>query len=299
MMRGPHLGWLSVLAVAMGTLATHAQGPAARDLDGIWTYATMTPLERPRELAAKATLTPAESADYERQTLARQTATNTTAGPDWWDPGTRLLTDGRTSLIIDPADGRVPAFTPEAQQRATARAQARRAGGSADGPEDRALNERCLNWSVAGPPMLPGVYNNNVQIIQTRDYVTIVNEMIHDARIVPMDGRPHGTVPRWMGDSRGRWEGPTLVVDTVGFTDKTAFRGSGEHLHLVERFTRVDADTIEYRFTADDPSTWTRPFTGVFPMKKTAGLIYEYACHEGNERSMVGMLRGARAQEKF
>ena len=298
-MRGPHLGWLSVLALAMGTLATHAQGPAAPVLDGIWTYATMTPLERPRELAAKATLTRAEAVDYERQVNERQAANNATAGPDWWDPGTRLLTDGRTSLIVDPADGRVPAFTPEAQQRATARAQARRAGGSADGPEDRALNERCLNWSVAGPPMLPGVYNNNVQIIQTRDYVTIVNEMIHDARIVPMDGRPHGTVPRWMGDSRGHWEGPTLVVDTVGFTDKTAFRGSGEHLHLVERFTRVDADTIEYRFTADDPSTWTRPFTGAFPMKKTAGLIYEYACHEGNERSMVGMLRGARAQEKF
>ena len=147
--------------------------------------------------------------------------------------------------------------------------------------------------------MLPGVYNNNVQIIQTRDYVTLVSEMIHDARIVPMDGRAHGTIPRWMGDSRGRWEGHTLVVDTVGFTDKTAFRGSGDHLHLVERFTRVDADTIEYRFTADDPSTWTRPFTGMFPLKKTAGPIYEYACHEGNERSMVGMLRGARVQEKF
>ena len=289
---------LIVTAVATGSLAIHAQRPASGDLDGIWTYATMTPLERPRELAAKATLTPAEAADYERQTNERQAANNATAGPDWWDPGTRMLTDGRTSLIVDPADGRVPAFTPEAQERVTARAQARRARAPADGPEDRALNERCLNWSVAGPPMLPGVYNNNVQIIQTRDYVTIVNEMIHDARIVPMDGRPHGTVPRWMGDSRGHWEGPTLVVDTVGFTDKTAFRGSGEHLHLVERFTRVDADTIEYRFTADDPSTWTRPFTGAFPMKKTAGLIYEYACHEGNERSMVGMLRGARAQEK-
>jgi len=146
--------------------------------------------------------------------------------------------------------------------------------------------------------MLPGVYNNNVQIIETRDYVAIVSEMIHDARIVPMDGRPHGTVPRWMGDSRGRWDGGTLVVDTVGFTDKTAFRGSGEHLHLVERFTRVDAETIEYRFTAEDPSVWTRPFTGMFPMKKTAGPIYEYACHEGNERSMIGMLRGARAEER-
>ena len=288
----------SLVAVAISTvsLALQAQRPAAGDLDGIWTYATMTPLERPRDLAAKPVLTPAEAAEYERQTIERQRTTNNTAGPDWWDPGTRFLVNGRTSLIVDPADGRVPSPTKEAQDRA---AQARPVRGSADGPEDRALNERCLNWSVAGPPMLPGVYNNNVQIIQTRDYVAIVSEMIHDARIVPMDGRAHGTVPRWMGDSRGQWEGRTLVVDTIGFTAKTAFRGSGEHLHLVERFTRVDGETIEYRFTAEDPSTWTRPFTGMFPMKRTAGPIYEYACHEGNERSMIGMLRGARAQEKF
>jgi hypothetical protein len=129
--------------------------------------------------------------------------------------------------------------------------------------------------------MLPGVYNNNVQIVQTRDYVAIVSEMIHDARIVPMDGRAHDVVPRWMGDSRGRWEGSTLVVDTIGFTEKTAFRGSTERLHLVERFTRVDADTVEYRFTAEDPSTWSRPFTGMFPMKKSAGPIYEYAATKG------------------
>jgi hypothetical protein len=289
---------LITIALAAGSLAIQAGRPGAGELDGIWNYATMTPLERPRDLAAKPVLTPAEAADYERQTIARQMATNNTAGPDWWDPGTRFLTDGRTSLIVDPPDGRVPAMTPEAQQRAAARTQARRARGPADGPEDRALNERCLNWSVAGPPMLPGVYNNNVQIIETAGYVAIVSEMIHDARIVPMDGRAHGTVPKWMGDARGRWEGRTLVVDTVGFTDKTAFRGSGEHLHLVERFTRLDADTLEYRFTAEDPSTWTRPFTGMFPMKKTAGPIYEYACHEGNERSMVGMLRGARAEER-
>jgi len=289
---------LITIALAAGSLAIQAGRPGAGELDGIWNYATMTPLERPRDLAAKPVLTPAEAADYERQTIARQMATNNTAGPDWWDPGTRFLTDGRTSLIVDPPDGRVPAMTPDAQQRAAARTQARRARGPADGPEDRALNERCLNWSVAGPPMLPGVYNNNVQIIETAGYVAIVSEMIHDARIVPMDGRAHGTVPKWMGDARGRWEGRTLVVDTVGFTDKTAFRGSGEHLHLVERFTRLDADTLEYQFTAEDPSTWTRPFTGMFPMKKTAGPIYEYACHEGNERSMVGMLRGARAEER-
>ena len=289
---------LVAFALATGSLAIHAQRSAVGDLDGIWTYATMTPLERPRELAAKPVLTAAEAAEYERQTIERQTATNNTAGPDWWDPGTRVLTSGRTSLIVDPPDGRIPALTPEAQQGAAARAQARRSRGPTDGPEDRALNERCLNWSVAGPPMLPGVYNNNVQIILTRDYVTIASEMIHDARIVPMDGRAHGTVPRWMGDSRGHWEGRTLVVDTTGFTDKTAFRGSGAQLHLVERFTRVDAGIIEYRFTAEDPSTWTRPFTAMFPMKRTAGPIYEYACHEGNERSMVGMLRGARATEK-
>ena len=290
---------LIAAALAGGSLAVQAQRPAAGGLDGIWNYATMTPLERPRDLAAKPMLTPAEAADYERLTIERQTATNNTAGPDWWDPGTRVLTGGRTSLIVDPADGRVPPLTASAQQRATARAQARRARGPADGPEDRALNERCLNWTVAGPPMLPGVYNNNVQIIVTRDYAVLASEMIHDARIVPLDGRPHGAVPRWMGDSRGRWDGATLVVDTVGFTDKTAFRGSTAQLHLVERFTRVDAGTIEYRFTAEDPSTWTRPFTGMFPLSKTDGPIYEYACHEGNARSMIGMLRGARAQEPF
>jgi hypothetical protein len=290
----------SLIAVVMAavSLGLHAQRPASGDLEGLWNYATMTPLERPRDLAAQASLGPAEAAEYERLTIERQAATNNTAGPDWWDPGTRFLTGGRTSLIVDPADGRIPALTSEAQQRAAARTQARRARGPADGPEDRALNERCLNWAVAGPPMLPGVYNNNVQIIQTRGYVAIVSEMIHDARIVPMDGRTHDDVPRWMGDSRGRWEGPTLVVDTIGFTDKTAFRGSSDRLHLIERFTRVDAETIEYRFTAEDPSTWTRSFTAMFPLKKTTGPIYEYACHEGNARSMIGMLRGARAQEK-
>jgi hypothetical protein len=262
--RAPTSCILIAMAIAAVSLGIYAQPPVPGDLDGLWNYATMTPLERPRDLAAKAALTPAEAAEYERLTLERQTATNNTAGPDWWDPGTRFLTNGRTSLIVDPADGRMPQQTSEAQQRAAARTQARRARGPADGPEDRALNERCLNWTVAGPPMLPGVYNNNVQIIRTRGYVAIVSEMIHDARIVPMDGRPHGTVPRWMGDSRGRWEGSTLVVDTIGFTDKTAFRGSSEQLHLVERFTRVDADTIEYRFTAQDLSTWTRPFTACF-----------------------------------
>jgi hypothetical protein len=170
--------------------------------------------------------------------------------------------------------------------------------GRRPGVEDLALNERCLLWTTAGPPMLPGVYNNNVQFIVTRDYVAIVNEMIHDARIVAMNGRPHGAMPRWQGDSIGRWDQDTLVVDTTNFTEKSAFRGSTDRLHLVERFTRVDADTIAYEFTADDPSTWAQPWSAAFPLKKTTGAMYEYACHEGNARSIEGILRGARTMDK-
>jgi len=258
----------------------------------------MTPLERPREFADKAVLTAEEAAAYERQIDERQRTTNNTAGVDWWDPGTRVLVDRRTALVVDPPSGRIPALTAAAQQRAAERAGERRRSGFEEGPEDLGLNVRCLNWSTAGPPMLPGVYNNNVQFVQTRGYIVIVNEMIHDARIVPMDGRAHGTLRRWMGDSRGRWDGATLVVDTVNFTDRTAFRGADEALHLVERFTRLDRDTIEYRFTIDDPTVWTRPWTAAFPLRHTRDLMYEYACHEGNFRSVEGVLRGARAQER-
>jgi hypothetical protein len=288
---------VAIAAASAGTQSERAR-PSPRDFSGIWTYATMTPLERPREFGTKETLSDEEAAAYERQTIDRQSVANNTAGPDWWDPGTRRLTNRRTSLIVDPATGRLPALTAAAQERATARAKARRDRGIGDSVEDLALNERCLLWTTAGPPMLPGVYNNNVQFVVTRDYVAIVNEMIHDARIVAMSGRPHGSVPRWQGDSIGRWEQDTLVVDTVNFTDKSAFRGSTDRLHLVERFTRVDADTIAYEFTADDPSTWTQPWSAMFPLKKTDGAMYEYACHEGNARSIEGILRGARTMDK-
>ncbi|OLC40388.1 MAG: hypothetical protein AUH43_26510 [Acidobacteria bacterium 13_1_40CM_65_14] len=309
-MRGRALTILSALAaaIAIAPLAGRTQptGTVRRawtpprtawgdiDLQGIWNYATMTPLERPRELSNADVLTAEQAAAYERQINERQGAANSTAGPDWWDPGTRRLTNRRTSLIVDPPDGRVPTMIPDAQARATARAQAARDRGPAEGPEDLGLNVRCLVWSTAGPPMLPGVYNNNVDFVQTRDYIVIVNEMIHDARIVPMDGRPHGTVPRWMGDSRGRWDAGTLVIDTIAFTDKTNFRGADEKLHLVERFTRVDADTIEYQFTAEDPTVWTRSWTAAFPLHKTSDRMYEYACHEGNARSVEGILRASR-----
>ena len=309
-MRHRHfLARFAILAIAPGLLAASLAGDAQRgaraaawtpartpwgdpDFQGTWNYATMTPLERPRDVAAKSALSDEEAAEFERQTNARISAGNNTAGPDWWDPGTRRLVDRRTSLIVDPDNGRLPPPTEEARQRAAARPR----GGLPDGPEDLGLNVRCLVWAIAGPPLLPGVYNNNVQFVQTRDYIAIVSEMIHDARIVPMDGRPHGAIRRWMGDSRGHWEGRTLVVDTINFSDKVDFRGASDHLHLVERFTRVDAETIDYRFTADDPTTWTRAWTAEFPLKKTDQLMYEYACHEGNARSVEGILRAAKVQ---
>jgi hypothetical protein len=311
---GALVGAAAIAAAPMvARLTAQAHAPAARgspaaawtaprtawgvpDFDGVWNYATMTPLERPREFADKDVLSAAEAAAYERRTTDRQANANNTAGPDWWDPGTTHLAGGRTSLIVDPADGRLPPLTPEAQKAAAARAQTRRRG-PAEGPEDLALKERCLAWETAGPPMMPAVYNNNVQFIQTKNDVVIVNEMIHEARIIPMDGRPHGTLRRWMGDSRGHWEGATLVVETINFTDKTSVRGSDDHLHLTERFTRLGPETIEYRFTMDDATVWTRAWTAAIPLTRTSEPMYEYACHEGNARSVEGILRGARVQD--
>jgi len=202
----------------------------------------------------------------------------------------------RTSLVIDPPDGKSPALTPEAQKRNAARAEARRLH-PADGPEDRPLQERCIFW--VGAPMAPTAYNNNVQVVQTRDHVVLLNEMIHDARIVALDGRPPlpKDVRQLMGDSRGRWEGDTLIIETTNFTDRTAFRGTSENLHLTERFTRVAEDTLLYQFTVDDPSAFTKPWTVEIPLWRSRELVYEYACHEGNS-GMLGILSGARADEQ-
>ena len=241
----------------------------------------MTPLERPREFADQAVLSEPDALAYERRTLDRQGQTNNTAGPDWWDPGTRHLVDRRTSLVVDPPGGTLPPTTVEAQARAARRTQLRRQRGETDGPEELGLNVRCLQWATAGPPMLPGVYNNNVQFVQTPRYVAIVNEMIHDARIVPMDGRPHGPARQWMGDSRGHWEGATLVVETVNFSEKTSVRGSDEQLRLTERFTRTDRDTIQYRFTMDDPTVWTAPWTVAFPMRRSDQPMYQVRLPRG------------------
>jgi len=213
----------------------------------------------------------------------------------WRDRGARVIASRRTSLITDPPDGRVPPLTAEAQKKAAEALEHARQH-PADGPEDRNLWERCL---TRGLPILPGPYNNDFQIVQIPGYVVILHEMIHDARIIPLDGRPHvaSDIRLWMGDPRGQWEGDTLVVDSTNFSEKTNFRGSSSGLHLVERFTRVDADTISYEFTADDPSTFTRPWSAQVPMNRTGEQVFEYACQEGNY-ALAGMLAGARQQEK-
>ncbi|MBI3491972.1 MAG: hypothetical protein HY047_09355 [Acidobacteria bacterium] len=234
----------------------------------------------------------------------------------WIDSGTQYnLIDGqkRSSIVIDPPDGHVPQLTPEARQRAAARVvratsdeQAREndpgleaAPGAYDDPERRPLGERCLLGfgSTSGPPALPVLYNNLHQIVQTPDYIMILNEMDHDARIVRMNAEHlPPTIRKWMGDSVGRWEGDTLVVDTTNFTDKTRFRGSTQNLHVVERFTRKGANTLLYRFTVEDPSTWEKPWTGEFSWPATEERLYEYACHEGNY-ALGNILRGAREAE--
>ncbi len=284
------------------------------DLQGIWNNNTSTPLERPEALAGKALLTDEELAAFtaQRQASREDRDSRDGRGTDadvrraynayWFPvPGEAIR---RTSLILDPPDGRIP-YTSEGRRREDARRAARR--GPPAGPEDRSLWERCI---TRGVPRTPGGYNNHFQIMQTPGYVMSLIEMIHEARIIPLDGRLHvgQHIRQWLGDSRGHWEGDTLVVDTSNFTDKTNFRGSGENLHLVERFTRVDADTINYEFTVDDPTTWTKPWTAAWPLttlqSAVGGVdevqvpeIFEYACHEGNY-GLRNQLAGARAQEK-
>jgi len=321
------IAFLAAIAVAPAAIAPavaqNKAGPVPRtpdgkpDLQGVWSYATLTPLERPAEFAGKEFLTEQEATEYENRRLRddNKDRRDGNAAADvtraynefWWDRGTKVVSTRRTSLIVDPPDGRIPPLTEEAQRRAAARAEARRSSGRGptDGPEDRPLGERCIIFGSGGVPLLPGSYNNNVQLVQTPDSVAMVVEMIHETRIVPLsapdakDARPPlpKNVKQYLGDSRGHWEGDTLVVVTTNFTDKTNFRGSSENMKLTERFTRVDEETLLYRFTVEDPSSFPRPWTVEIPMWRNRELMYEYACHEGNS-SIVGVLSGARAEEK-
>ncbi len=315
--------WIACLGLA-GIAAGQASWKPARtpdgqpDPQGTWTNATVTPLQRPAELGNKQFFTEDEAATFEKQRveqndvdrvegargeadLARRAYNNV-----WFDRGNRVVKSRRTSLIVDPPDGRVPPFTPAAQKRADA-LRAHLAQHPADGPEDRYLTERCILFGATGPPMLPEPYNNNYEIVQGPGYVAILSEMNHDVRMIPLDGRPHLAegMEQWKGNSRGRWEGDLLVVETRGFrfNDQSRF-GVGyltgltdQNLRVVERFRRVDAGTILYQATVDDPTVYTKPWSVEISMSKRNDPIFEYACHEGNY-GMFGILSGARAQER-
>jgi len=307
------------------------------DLQGTYDLATLTPVERPAGMPAVLTDEAARKLETQvaarREVAARASRGDREAPPVggdgstgaaggvggynnfWLDPGSAYsIVNGekRTSLVIDPPDGRVPPMTAEGRARVAARAlrtsdQTTRENdpglegpGAYDNPEQRPLGERCLLGfgSTSGPPVLPNYFYNNLhQIVQTRDHVMILTEMVHDARIIRMNAQHlPKAVRKWMGDSVGRWDGDTLVVDTANFTDKTRFRGATENLRVVERFTRVNAHTLLYRFTVEDPATWTRAWTGEYAWPATKDLIYEYACHESNY-ALEGILRGARFRE--
>jgi hypothetical protein len=287
------------------------------DLQGIWTNATLTPLQRPADLGDKQVFTEQEAAAYEKQRIQQTDVDRVDAerGPAdlarraynnfWFDRGTRVVKSRRTSLIVDPPDGKIPPMTPEAQKRSQD-FRAQQTQHPSDGPEDRLLTERCVLFGAEGPPMLPEPYNSNYRIVQGPGYIAILVEMNHDVRIIPLDGRPHlSNVNQWTGDSRGHWEGDTLVVESTNFkfNDQSRF-GVGyltgmtdQNLRVTERFTRTDPDTIIYRATITDPTVFTRPWTVEISMTRHPGPIYEYACNEGNY-GMFGILSGARAEEK-
>ena len=281
--------------------------------DGIWNSATVTPLERPAQLKDKAFFTPAEAAEWERQVVesnqepspqaAAKSRGTGTYNAFFREFGSRAVKTLRTSIVTDPPDGRIPALTPAAADLKRRRTEAMR---NAANPEDTGLQDQCLAFVTAGPPMLPYSYNSNYQILQTKDAFVVHVEMMHDARIIHLDGRPHlsAGIRLWLGDSIGRWEGATLVVDTTNFNDSDGFYGDAggnfgwdRNLHLVERFSLLDADTLLYRFEIDDPSAFTRPWKGELTMARSTGPIYEYACHEGNY-SLPNMLAGYRASER-
>ena len=283
------------------------------DLQGIWTNATLTPLARPAAFNGKATVSDAEGTAWEKKQTDEVAAADGKSDADFHrragsgetggynalfiDRGSELArVDGqkRTSLIIDPPDGKVPAITAEAR----ARNAGMRRGGTASA-KDRPLSERCLMsfGSSSGPPMLPVLYNNNYQIVQTPDAVMILVEMVHDARVVRMNAtHAPASVTKWLGDSIGHWDGDTLVVDTTNFNGQVSFYGSSKNLHVIERFRRVDANTMLYRATIDDPTTFTKSWSIEYPFRAADGPIFEYACHEGNY-AMVDILGGARKEE--
>ena len=309
---------LAAVAAAVPAAAQTAEVPrtgwGAPDLQGVWDFRSLTPMERPADLADQETFTEEEAASFSEEVIRDQSRDLSDADAEaatgrvvpyndfWFDWGSTVTTD-RTSLIVDPPDGRMPALTAAAEQRRAARAAAQEGVGRDEIPpggwiDDLSAPVRCILGFNQGPPMTPSAYNNNMQLFQTEDHVVILNEMIHDARIVPIDGRPglSSDIRQWTGSSRGYWDGDTLVVETANRRD-SSFRGATRDLQLTERFTRADANTLVYEVTLDDPRTWTRPWTFMVPMVRNEGEVYEYACHEGNYY-MANMLHGLRAAEQ-
>ena len=282
------------------------------DLQGYWTNDSYTPLERPEEAKGKEFFTPEEAKAFLKSRLDRL------AGQSrqdihyddalWQAENYAKQANLRTSIITDPPDGKIPPLTAAARQRLAARAEARKGMGPADSAQARTPAERCITWGNVGPPMIPPTYNANFQFLQSPDHVVIRHEMMHDVRLIALDGRavPSAAVQQMAGIARGRWEGDTLVVETTNFTAITNFRGppqsarqdifASETMRVVERFTMTDRDTIRYQFTAEDPSTWSRSWSGETPLRRFEGPIYEYACHEGNY-GLPNILRAARVQE--
>ena len=274
------------------------------DMQGTWDFRTITPFQRPTALGEQDEfLTVEEFAEFEAAEVVRRDRdnfTDTTTTGDynqfWYDRGEEVLDDRRTSLITDPPTGRIPELTEAAQQK---NAERRELARLAEGIEVRPLAERCIMGFNSGPPMIPSAYNNNVQIVQTDDYFLIHNEMVHNVRPVRLADTAHRDTPRkWEGDSVGTWEGDTLVIETRNFARETAFGNSSANMHLIEKFWMIDADTLGYEFTVEDPTTWTAPWTVMFPMRRGELPIYEYACHEGNY-SMAGILAGWRRLESL
>jgi len=278
------------------------------DLQGFWTNNTYSSLERPQGVN-KEFYTREEALELEKKAAAsetEQTVPGTVADVhyDFTQFGldrnqSAHAVNLRTSLIVDPPDGRLPALTPEGQKRAAERAELAKRVGRWDSAQSNELDDRCMIFVGAGAPMMPAGYNANYQIVQSPGYVMILFEQNHDVRIIPIDSRPHiaRDIRQWIGDSRGHWEGDTLVIETTNFNGKIPLRGSSENMRVVERFTRTDADTIQYKFTVEDESTWVRPWTAEIPMKKTIGPLFEHACHEGNY-GLLNTLVGARLEEK-
>ena len=314
------VGLLAVTAVVpakMGAQEVPRTAWGAPDLQGVWDFRTLTPFERPTELADKDVLTDQERAEFEARRNAELAARDDEVPADivgnynqfWFDAGATVVETNRTSLVVDPPDGRLPPLTAAAAQKLRARQAARRGvtrhqptpGGWVNDLGGGMFAVRCILGFNSGPPMTPAGYNQNVQLFQTPDHVVLLNEMVHSSRVVPLDGRGHidPAIRQWMGDSRGYWDGDTLVVETRNFLRETSFRNgaSDENLHLTERFTRLSPTTLMYEVTVSDPTAWTRPWTYQVPMQKSEQPLYEYACHEGNY-GLYNILAGAREKEK-